>query len=605
MNKINNIFTNDHYIGTIIEVGLNHAKMRLNSSIKMNYSTANNSLIDLGRVNEFCIIYCINIAILGKINYISTPEKENKNIENKVNNINKEQISATAYIQYLGIYNLLSKEILFEKGISKYPQVSDRVYSVTEDWIEKCFDFSTKNSLLSFNIGKVHNFESIDVKLHPETIFTKHTAIVGSTGSGKSNSLSKIIENFLDLKETNGKMILIDPTGEYKNIYTNNQDVVKHSGENWHIDNSKLSLNDWFALLTPSSQTQAPCLDDSIVEYNRRKKLNNNNILEEFNNRKEEYEAKDYYNKNIDKNEGFRTPSLTKYYNDNDNIIEKCKMLSNIIEEKTSRLNFGNLGDSKFDYSHVQPMINRIRGMEKNDEMHWLFPNCSSTKKENNNFVSNLECNDSNEVNKEDNKPENIHSLIDNFLSEEANLFIIDCSLLTNNHSSKEFFVNLLNRYLLTIKKDNYKKDVTETKDTIYPLLLCIDEAHQFLNKKMNSDNDSYDLNATSIIAKEGRKYGLHLVISTQRPRDIPEDILSQIGFILTHRLTNEGDQNLIKSAVSYVDENIMKALPMLPTGHAFLFSLDFKMPIQIQINKARPENQPQSKDVKWLSKKL
>lgn len=71
-------------------------------------------------------------------------------------------------------------------------------------------------------------------------------------------------------------------------------------------------------------------------------------------------------------------------------------------------------------------------------------------------------------------------------------------------------------------------------------MLVFIDESHQFLNKSIGDDISKMNLTAFGDIAKEGRKYGLNLVMATQRPRDIPEDVLSQIGTLIVHRLTNE-----------------------------------------------------------------
>lgn len=79
------------------------------------------------------------------------------------------------------------------------------------------------------------------------------------------------------------------------------------------------------------------------------------------------------------------------------------------------------------------------------------------------------------------------------------------------------------------------------------PLLVFIDEAHQFLNKRIGEETNRFELDAFGNIAKEGRKYGLNTIIATQRPRDIPEDVLSQIGTLIVHRLTNQLDQEIVK----------------------------------------------------------
>jgi hypothetical protein len=82
------LINDDSYIGTIIEVGLNVAKFKINSYIKNAYSMVSGNLISLGRVNDYCIIYNVFCPILCKINYIHTSENDKKNIENKINIFN-------------------------------------------------------------------------------------------------------------------------------------------------------------------------------------------------------------------------------------------------------------------------------------------------------------------------------------------------------------------------------------------------------------------------------------------------------------------------------------------------------------------------------------
>lgn len=81
------------------------------------------------------------------------------------------------------------------------------------------------------------------------------------------------------------------------------------------------------------------------------------------------------------------------------------------------------------------------------------------------------------------------------------------------------------------------------------PMVVALDEAHQFLSKTVGDDVNKVQLDAFGLIAKEGRKYGLTSLLATQRPRDIPEDVLSQVGMFVVHRLINERDQAVVVNA--------------------------------------------------------
>lgn len=128
--------------------------------------------------------------------------------------------------------------------------------------------------------------------------------------------------------------------------------------------------------------------------------------------------------------------------------------------------------------------------------------------------------------------------------------------------------------------------------------MVFIDEAHQFLNKKVGEDSNKFELDAFGNIAKEGRKYGLNTIIATQRPRDIPEDVLSQIGTLIVHRLTNQLDQDIVKKAVGAIDQRSALFLPVLGQGEALMLGVDFPFPMTVRMKK--PLNVPNSKNANF-----
>jgi hypothetical protein len=132
-------------------------------------------------------------------------------------------------------------------------------------------------------------------------------------------------------------------------------------------------------------------------------------------------------------------------------------------------------------------------------------------------------------------------------------------------------------------------------------LILFVDEAHQFLNKKIVDENFQFaDLNAFDQIAKECRKYGLFLCIATQMPRDIPIGTLSQMGTFIVHRLINHYDKEAIANACSSANNAILSFLPVLGEGEAILAGIDFPMPVSIKI--IEPNNKPDSKTPQFKS---
>ena len=162
-----------------------------------------------------------------------------------------------------------------------------------------------------------------------------------------------------------------------------------------------------------------------------------------------------------------------------------------------------------------------------------------------------------------------------------------DFSNVSFDYQVREILVNAIGKYLLRkARKGDFKKA---------PVIVFIDEAHQFLNKSIA---DEYfvakPLEAFEQISKEARKYGLFLCISTQMPRDIPLGTLSQMGTFIVHRLINDFDKKAVESAASAANKNILSFLPVLGQGEAILMGVDFPMPLILKIDE--PSYKPDSR---------
>ncbi len=121
------------------------------------------------------------------------------------------------------------------------------------------------------------------------------------------------------------------------------------------------------------------------------------------------------------------------------------------------------------------------------------------------------------------------------------------------------------------------------------PVLIVIEEAHRFIGEKV-SDTAGAAKSASERIAREGRKYGLGLMVVSQRPAELSETALSQCGTFISMRLTNSGDQNRIKSALPDTVANLAEALPSLRTGEALVTGEAITLPSRVLIDRPQPE---------------
>ena len=152
-------------------------------------------------------------------------------------------------------------------------------------------------------------------------------------------------------------------------------------------------------------------------------------------------------------------------------------------------------------------------------------------------------------------------------------------------HSAREIISNAIGRYLL--------EQARLFRFVNNPLLTIIDEAHQFLSERLEAGDNVYPLDAFGLIAKEGRKYALNVCLATQRPRDIPDDVLSQMGTFVVHRLVNDADRHTVERACGEMSKSVLNAIPTLPPGEAVIIGVEMNTPLRVKM--VRPVAHPRS----------
>ena len=126
------------------------------------------------------------------------------------------------------------------------------------------------------------------------------------------------------------------------------------------------------------------------------------------------------------------------------------------------------------------------------------------------------------------------------------------------------------------------------------PVMIVCEEAHNYIPRSMNAD---YKASKKSLerIAKEGRKYGLSLMVVSQRPSEVSETIFAQCNNFVSLRLTNHGDQNYIKNLMPDSTKSIGEILPNLAPGECIVVGDSIIMPTVIKMDKPHPEPKSQS----------
>jgi hypothetical protein len=176
----------------------------------------------------------------------------------------------------------------------------------------------------------------------------------------------------------------------------------------------------------------------------------------------------------------------------------------------------------------------------------------------------------------------NVLTHIRDFIGDSSlRLLRISAEYLSFEQRAREITINAIGRRLLANARDG--------KIGSSALVTILDEAHNFI-KRESQDVWASQLDAFGLIAKEGRKYGLHLLLSTQRPRDVPEDVLSQVSFFVVHQLMHERDQDVMLRALGSTDRGVVDFLPVLGQGEAILVGEAVKMALPLKIDKPAQE---------------
>ena len=564
---------NNRRIGSLLDVSATEAKINITKAGSGEHTWILGTRLPVGEVNEFVFIDCGQFSILARVVKVWLESGERLSVEGLDD--------STPSNNPIGLVQLLVSVDVETghnyRGIKHYPKLGAQVYAAHPELVSTLAEGrlnAAKNDLY-LQIAEMPHDSSVNISITPEKLFARHCAILGSTGGGKSYSMANLMENVL---EEGGKILLLDATGEFSSLksmsfHVGNNDLANKKRQvtypHWMFTSSDIR-----ALLRPSAQSQAPKLESAIQSLkivNQYQQNPNNNLsitpsqcLTKANQLKQHFE-------NAVQNISVMQQNIPwSFGNLASQIREECVWSAANFGKDPTR--WGDIHEG--DFGHCLNLISRVESMSINPNLKWMLDVEPSLR----------------------NIPDIIESLCNSTKGRLLRLVLSDVPFEAN---AREILVNAIGRKLLACARQGM---VSYDK----PLLVFIDEAHQFLNKKIGDETSLFSLDAFGDIAKEGRKYGLNVVIATQRPRDIPEDVLSQIGTLIVHRLTNDKDQDIVRRSVGSIDQRSASFLPVLGQGEALLLGVDFPFPMTVKMKmpKAQPKSQSANFSKAWQSNK-
>jgi uncharacterized protein len=553
-------FDEERCIGTISEVGPSYAMANLPEAALPAGRQHHGLRLGAGEVGELVIVECGDVGVFGRLTSVKLPERERLTVEPR---FGVERLAhPLGKIQLLATVPLKGGKVV--AGISEYPRLGARVYSAHPElvkWLAEATQGGDKApEAITLTLASLTSTDGTQISLTPERLFGRHCAILGATGGGKSWTLARLMEQ---VAGQNGKAILFDATGEFHTLASRVQHVHigrdiagREKSPELVVPYSELTEADLFALFKPSGQTQAPKLRAAMKSLKLAKlepALAKAGVIVKERQAKAPYDSA--YAKHAhaveDPKADFDISMLTAQIN------EECVWSTGGSGAAPDPSRWGNPNEAE--RSYCVTLVTRIEDMLQSNDLACVFQTKDKTS---------------------------IFDELPKFLDDaEQRVLRISLRYLPFAHNAREIVANAIGRHLLALARAGKFREL--------PLLAFLDEAHQFLDKSLGDENTKYPLDSFELIAKEGRKFSLSICISTQRPRDIPEAVLSQMGTLIVHRLTNDRDREVVERASGEIDRSAAAFLPTLTEGQAIIIGVDFPIPLTIQINK--PSQEPDS----------
>ncbi|KAF1695196.1 cell division protein FtsK [Pseudoxanthomonas jiangsuensis] len=538
------------YIGQLCAISAQSASLSLTAAGRNSGSHYLGSRYGNGEVGEFVLIEGQTALILGRMIDARTPDLRHSDT---VPRKEKSQFDGIGSIQLLGTVAMDNLKI--SPGIAQFPRLGDRVYAAPHPFIAslpRLMDAEQSNDVF-LRLGSINGDPEGNIEIKPEKLLGRHCAILGSTGGGKSWTTARIIEECIKF---NSKIILLDATSEYRSI---GGEYVAHLHLGSPTDKAAKSLpcslpptsfieSDFIALFEPSGKVQGPKLRAAIRSLRLAAlapSISWNGFIRKIDQSKSSVLTEE------------ARPGVSELLDDPSQPFDVSKLVAQIEQECVYPEGFGvgkgnkdstKWGSESGEFSYCLALVSRINGVLTSPAFECVF---RSTEK-------------------------SLTAYIDAFMKSKKRLLRICVGGVSFEYNAREIISNVIGRHLLRMARSGSFRQK--------PLIAVVDEAHNFLGRHIGNDDTIAKLDAFEIIAKEGRKYGLTICLSTQRPRDITEGVLSQMGTLVVHRLTNDRDRDVVERACGEIDRSASSFLPNLKPGEAAIIGADFPIPLTVQI---------------------
>ena len=488
----------------------------------------------------------------------------------------------------------------FREGIKFLPMIKDSAFLMQESAVKALY--TSKDESKGLIIGQLLK-EEIPIAIPWQRLFNTHIGIFGNTGSGKSNTLTKLYTALFEAKSRDfaqkSRFVLLDFNGEYTNNQLIDADqkrvlrlrtavdegdkITISQDEFWHTET--LSI-----LFQATTNTQRPFINRVVTSWDKHRKQVNSlarffafTCKSVFSSAAPRTECLDLLRvvcKLIQAEELQAFLGTVNWHSQQGKFFvagprffdSDGNRYAALLQVLVSDVNIDNLNtfDEFLVRAHLHLTLDVLSGFVQFEHIQPLLKRSESA------FT-------------------NLRRVVDisDALPEARILTVI--SLRNCNQDTKKVLPLLVAKHYY----NSHRSSVASPPDRTMHLI--IDEAHNILSEQSSREHEvwrDYRLELFEEIIKEGRKFGMFLTLSSQRPADISPTIVSQLHNFFIHRLVNERDLYLIDNAISTLDQVSKSQIPNLPKGCCIVTGTSFDLPMTLQVDLLERHKQPDSEDV-------
>jgi len=627
-------------IGKIVSINSDRFTVELLSGIKNFNVNGYDDIHYFAQINSYVIVPYQNYYIVSEV--VSVREKDTSLMANSAKEQELNKVYSTKYLEVLPIGTINKEKFIF--GASVYPTLYSDVLYIKDNELDLIFNTkdieekvgeSEDTRLLALEIGRSAIFQDYNIKIKIDNFFGGHSAVLGNTGSGKSCTISSMIQTLFkkkDFSAIGASFIFFDVNGEYKKAFEKLPDInsdieiyytsLEDETNPFKLPQHLMNVEEWELLLNASEKAQLPILRNALniasllskssADGDSKKILNHikaiciemvlngeGNDTNKHNTIKSIFRSFPTDDFNLSTTHSSKPTfsfkdSYKKTHTENYN-IENCITLffasmqnSDGVKEIINDKGFIQQDGIKlFESSEIEPFEFNLLGQAL--ELAILYEEAHGNNQIRN-YCASLITRFKSLENREDFDfiKQEISISADEYVNKffgldeskkKTQITIIDLN------SAEDEIVEIVSSVLTRLFFDTLRQANPRNQ---FPVNLVLEEAHRYIAY----DSKRTFLRANQIfdrVAKEGRKYGLFFTISSQRPSELSKTVLSQCNNFIVHRIQNPDDLAHIRQITPHISETTLKKLPSIPTQHALIFGNAVNIPALFKVNDANP----------------